>query len=122
MAAPKIGRMVSGEEISLDWAGTGPQVPGDINVVYLALVATVYYALKALLELGAKDVALLDEIAAHTPEVHDALLRHPDDLTAFFSAVQTAGLTPLVAPHSATLPNQASSPASRSEPFSPPSM
>jgi N-methylhydantoinase B len=41
---------VSGDEIALDWTGTGPQVPGDINVVYLALVATVYYALKTLLD------------------------------------------------------------------------
>ncbi|MGH7324829.1 MAG: hydantoinase B/oxoprolinase family protein, partial [Candidatus Rokuibacteriota bacterium] len=41
---------IAGEQISLDFAGTGPQVPGDINVVYLALVATVYYALKALLD------------------------------------------------------------------------
>jgi N-methylhydantoinase B len=37
-------------EIALDFAGSGAQVPGDINVVYLALVATVYYALKALLD------------------------------------------------------------------------
>jgi len=43
---------VAGEEIALDFAGTGAQVPGDINVVYLALVATVYYALKALLDPG----------------------------------------------------------------------
>ena len=41
---------VTGDAIALDWTGTGPQVPGDINVVYLALVATVYYALKALLD------------------------------------------------------------------------
>jgi N-methylhydantoinase B len=41
---------VSGDQIALDWTGTGAQVPGDINVVYLALVATVYYALKALLD------------------------------------------------------------------------
>jgi N-methylhydantoinase B len=41
---------VAGDAIALDWTGTGPQVPGDINVVYLALVATVYYALKALLD------------------------------------------------------------------------
>jgi len=41
---------VAGDRIALDFAGTGPQVPGDINVVYLALVATVYYALKALLD------------------------------------------------------------------------
>jgi len=41
---------VAGDEIALDWAGTGAQVEGDINVVYLALVATVYYALKALLD------------------------------------------------------------------------
>jgi len=41
---------VAGDRIALDWAGTGAQVEGDINVVYLALVATVYYALKALLD------------------------------------------------------------------------
>jgi N-methylhydantoinase B len=41
---------VAGDDIALDWSGTGPQVRGDINVVYLALVATVYYALKALLD------------------------------------------------------------------------
>ncbi len=41
---------VTGDAIALDWTGSGPQVPGDINVVYLALVATVYYALKALLD------------------------------------------------------------------------
>jgi N-methylhydantoinase B len=41
---------IGGGQITLDFAGTGPQVPGDINVVYLALVATVYYALKALLD------------------------------------------------------------------------
>jgi N-methylhydantoinase B len=41
---------VAGEEMAVDFAGTGNQVTGDINVVYLALVATVYYALKALLD------------------------------------------------------------------------
>jgi N-methylhydantoinase B len=41
---------LAGEEMVLDFAGTGNQVAGDINVVYLALVATVYYALKALLD------------------------------------------------------------------------
>jgi N-methylhydantoinase B len=41
---------VAGGSIALDFAGTGSQVLGDINVVYLALVATVYYALKALLD------------------------------------------------------------------------
>jgi len=41
---------VAGDRIALDFAGTGPQVPGDINVVYLALVATVYYVLKAVLD------------------------------------------------------------------------
>jgi N-methylhydantoinase B len=46
----RVAITVSGAEIALDWTGTGPQVPGDINVVYLALVATVYYALKALLD------------------------------------------------------------------------
>jgi N-methylhydantoinase B len=46
----RVAITVRGGEIALDWTGTGPQVPGDINVVYLALVATVYYALKALLD------------------------------------------------------------------------
>jgi len=41
---------VAGEAVALDFTGTGAQVPGDINVVYLGLVATVYYALKALLD------------------------------------------------------------------------
>jgi N-methylhydantoinase B len=41
---------VDDKEVTLDFAGTGAQVPGDINVVYLGLVATVYYALKALLD------------------------------------------------------------------------
>jgi N-methylhydantoinase B len=46
----KVAIAVDGDRIALDWAGSGPQVCGDINVVYLALVATVYYALKALLD------------------------------------------------------------------------
>ena len=46
----KVTITVAGDQIALDWTGTGAQVPGDINVVYLALVATVYYALKALLD------------------------------------------------------------------------
>src|SRR5262245_3634951 len=46
----RVAITVDGEEIALDWAGTGPQVPGDINVVYFALLATVYYALKAALD------------------------------------------------------------------------
>jgi len=41
---------VSGDRIRLDFAGSGPQCAGDINVVWLALLATVYYALKALLD------------------------------------------------------------------------
>jgi N-methylhydantoinase B len=46
----KVAITVGDGQITLDWAGTGAQVPGDINVVHLALVATVYYALKALLD------------------------------------------------------------------------
>jgi N-methylhydantoinase B len=46
----RVAIAVDGDRIALDWTGTGPQVAGDINVVYLALVATVYYALKALLD------------------------------------------------------------------------
>jgi N-methylhydantoinase B len=43
---------VAGDRIRLDFTGTGPQSPGDINAVWLALLATVYYALKALLDPG----------------------------------------------------------------------
>jgi N-methylhydantoinase B len=39
-----------GDSMSLDFAGSGPQCEGDINVVYFALLATVYYALKAVLD------------------------------------------------------------------------
>jgi N-methylhydantoinase B len=41
---------VEGSRIHLDFTGTGPQCPGDINVVEAALLATVYYALKAVLD------------------------------------------------------------------------
>ena len=39
-----------GDALALDFAGSGPQCAGDINVVYFALLATVYYALKAVLD------------------------------------------------------------------------
>lgn len=41
---------VEGDRIRLDFTGTGPQCAGDLNVVRLALLATVYYALKAILD------------------------------------------------------------------------
>jgi N-methylhydantoinase B len=41
---------VEGDRIHLDFADTGPQCAGDINVVWLALLATVYYALRAILD------------------------------------------------------------------------
>ncbi len=41
---------VRGDSIALDFSGSGPQCAGDINVVYFALLATVYYALKAALD------------------------------------------------------------------------
>lgn len=41
---------VDGDRIHLDFSGSGPQSPGDLNVVRLALLATVYYALKAILD------------------------------------------------------------------------
>ena len=46
----RVSITVADDRIALDFTGTGPQVPGDINVVYLALVATVYYVLKAVLD------------------------------------------------------------------------
>ena len=39
-----------GNALALDFSGSGPQCAGDINVVYFALLATVYYALKAVLD------------------------------------------------------------------------
>jgi N-methylhydantoinase B len=41
---------VAGDALALDFSGSGPQCAGDINVVYFALLATVYYALKAVLD------------------------------------------------------------------------
>jgi N-methylhydantoinase B len=43
---------IEGSRIELDFAGTGPQAPVGINVVRAALEATVYYALKAVLDPG----------------------------------------------------------------------
>ncbi|WP_301127183.1 hydantoinase B/oxoprolinase family protein [Streptomyces cacaoi] len=43
---------VSGDRVALDFAGTGPQAAVGINVVRPALEATVYYALKAVLDPG----------------------------------------------------------------------
>ena len=41
---------VDGDRVRLDFTGSGPQCAGDLNVVWLALLATVYYALKAILD------------------------------------------------------------------------
>ncbi|MDA3642572.1 hydantoinase B/oxoprolinase family protein [Saccharopolyspora indica] len=43
---------VTGDRVALDFTGTGPQSPVGINVVRPALEATVYYALKAVLDPG----------------------------------------------------------------------
>ncbi len=41
---------VDGDRMHLDFAGSGPESRGDLNVVRGALLATVYYALKAVLD------------------------------------------------------------------------
>jgi N-methylhydantoinase B len=41
---------VAGEAMHLDFAGSGPESRGDLNVVEGALLATVYYAVKAILD------------------------------------------------------------------------
>lgn len=41
---------IQGDRIHLDFAGTGSQVEGGINVVYRALQATVLYALKSIID------------------------------------------------------------------------
>jgi N-methylhydantoinase B len=41
---------VTGDQIALDFAGSGRQAKSDINVVWSATLATVFYALKALLD------------------------------------------------------------------------
>ena len=46
----RVAITVAGDRMRLDFTGTGPQSRGDINVVYLALLATVYYSIKALLD------------------------------------------------------------------------
>lgn len=43
---------VQGDTLSLDFAGTHQQVNGPINVTYNGLLATVFYALKALIDPG----------------------------------------------------------------------
>ncbi len=46
----RVAVAVEGDGVHLDFTGTGPQCAGDINVVEGALLATVYYALKAALD------------------------------------------------------------------------
>ena len=41
---------IEGDKIKLDFTGTAPQVKGAVNVVRNALAATVYYALKAIID------------------------------------------------------------------------
>ncbi|MBI3826872.1 MAG: hydantoinase B/oxoprolinase family protein [Candidatus Rokubacteria bacterium] len=41
---------VAGDRMHVDFAGSGPESRGDLNVVRGALLATVYYALKAILD------------------------------------------------------------------------
>jgi N-methylhydantoinase B len=41
---------VGGDTMNLDFAGSGPESRGDLNVVRGALLATVYYAVKAILD------------------------------------------------------------------------
>ncbi len=43
---------VSGNRVKFDFAGTSPQVPGNVNVTLNATMASVCYALKALLDPG----------------------------------------------------------------------
>lgn len=41
---------ICGDEITLDFSGSSPQVPANINVTYGGLLATVFYTLKALID------------------------------------------------------------------------
>jgi N-methylhydantoinase B len=40
---------IVGDHVAIDFAGSSPQVPGDINSVFINTVGTVYYCVKALL-------------------------------------------------------------------------
>jgi N-methylhydantoinase B len=46
----KVAVTIKGDKIHLDFTGSAPQVDGAINVVWHALSATVYYALKAFID------------------------------------------------------------------------
>jgi len=60
---------VDGDEIALDFAGTGAQVPGNINLVFNGLQSTVSFALKVLLDPRApNNSGLLRPVAISAPE------------------------------------------------------
>jgi N-methylhydantoinase B len=60
---------VSGSDIALDFAGTGPQSTFAVNVVRSALEATVYYALKAALDPGIPaNGGFFDAVTISAPE------------------------------------------------------
>ncbi len=60
---------VTGETIALDFAGTGAQVPGNINLVFNGLLSTVAFALKVLLDPdAANNSGLVRPITVSAPE------------------------------------------------------
>jgi N-methylhydantoinase A/oxoprolinase/acetone carboxylase beta subunit/N-methylhydantoinase B/oxoprolinase/acetone carboxylase alpha subunit len=46
----RVAVRIAGDEISFDFAGNPPQVRASVNVVWTALYATVYYAVKSLID------------------------------------------------------------------------
>lgn len=60
---------IEGEEIHLDFAGCGPQVPGNINVTTSGLEASVLYALKVLVDPdGPNNHGLAEPVRITAPE------------------------------------------------------
>ncbi|MGW8374734.1 hydantoinase B/oxoprolinase family protein [Streptomyces sp. ODS28] len=74
---------IAGEDISVDFQGTGPQSPVGINVVRSALEATVYYAVKAVLDPGIPpNGGFFDAVRIEAPEGSILNPRHPAPVTA----------------------------------------
>ncbi|MEU5836734.1 hydantoinase B/oxoprolinase family protein [Streptomyces diacarni] len=74
---------VSGDRVALDFAGTGPQSPVGINVVRPALEATVYYALKAVLDPGIPpNGGFFDAVGITAPRGSIVNPREPAPVTA----------------------------------------
>jgi N-methylhydantoinase B len=85
----KVRIVIRGDEIFLDFAGSSPQVLGNINVTLTGLQASVLYALKVLVDPdGPTNHGMLDPVHIEAPEASIVNARFPAATAARAQACQ----------------------------------